>query len=220
MQKVNARGTALACCKPLRNHREMLDLPLFPLLAAAAQPAATPADAPVYVAVDHVFVIEAEDAEAVADWAVAADAEATGGRYMHWRGPNRYDEDGEHQGLRYCLRVETPGEYHLRIRMMRSRAGEPEIREDERNDLWLRIDGRHWMKLFANTPWEEWGWDGGLDFHHLYGKRPRATLTFEDPGVHCIEIAGRSEDVRLDRIHLALDAKNVDESRAMTRSAQ
>ncbi|MBX7527208.1 hypothetical protein [Qipengyuania vesicularis] len=181
---------------------------------------ASPSDAPLYLPVDGVFVIEAEDAQPVADWEIVRDEAATNGGYMRWRGPNRYEEDDNHVGLRYCLKVETPGEYHLRIRMLRSRAGEPEIREDERNDLWLRMDGRHWMKLFANTPWEEWGWDGGLDFHHLYGKRPRATLTFEDRGVQCIEIAGRSEDVRLDRIHLSLASENIDETRAMTRSSR
>ncbi len=196
----------------------MLSLSLVHLLAAAAsQPVAAP-NAPLYLPVDDIFVIEAEDAAPVADWVPSEGKSATGGQYMHWRGPNRYEAEAEHTGLRYCLRVEKPGEYHLRIRMMRSRAGESEIREDERNDLWLRMDGRHWMKLFANTPWEEWGWDGGLDFHHLYGKRPRATLTFEEAGVHCIEIAGRSEDVRLDRIHLALNEENIDELRAMTRT--
>lgn len=195
----------------------MLTLALLSPLAADESAASPSTDAPVYAAQNGVFVLEAEDAQPAGDWQVAENAKATGGRYMHWRGPNRYEEAGEHVGLRYCLNIETPGEYQVRIRMKRSRDGEPDIREDERNDLWLRMEGRHWMKLFANTPWERWGWDGGLDFHHLYGKRPRATLTFEGTGVQCIEIAGRSEGVMLDRIHIALGHTNVDETRASTR---
>ncbi len=133
-------------------------------------------------------------------------------RFIYYAGPNRYEPDGEHKPLTYCINIEQPGEYQLRIRMLRSRRNNPAIREDERNDLWLRMHGRHWMKLFANTPWEEWGWDGGLDFHHLNGTRPRASLMFEETGVQCFDIAGRSEQVAVDRIHLALGMENTDDT--------
>ncbi len=170
--------------------------------------AAQDAVAPVHLPAEGVFVIEAENVEPAGDWARVEHPD--GGHYLHYTGPNRYEAEGEHVPLTYCLQVEQPGEYQVRLRMMRSRADDPAIREDERNDLWLRMHGRHWMKLFANTPWEEWGWDGGLDFHHLNGTRPPASLVFEDTGMQCFDLAGRSEDVRLDRIHLSLGEANTD----------
>lgn len=189
---------------------------LFMSLTAAG--GAQPYNPPVYAAPDGVFVIEAEDARRTGDWGMAADDSAMAGGFAHWRGPNRYDLEQTLDPLTYCLRVTEPGAYHLRIRMKRSRRENPAIREDERNDLWIRQDGHDWMKLFANTPWDAWGWDGGLDFHHLNTQRPRATLTFEEPGVSCIQVAGRSEDVRLDRLHLSLSGENTDESLESTRT--
>ncbi|MCJ8191633.1 hypothetical protein MUY73_09860 [Sphingomicrobium aestuariivivum] len=158
----------------------------------------------VHAMTDGVARIEAEDAALVGEWRRVVDADASGGAAIHYDGPNRYPLDASEvgEGLRYCVALGEAGDYHLRIRMKRSRIGEPDIRDDERNDLWLRHEGRFWMKLFANPPWEEYGWDGGLDFHHLTGRRPAAMLTFDEAGVQCFEIAGRSEEVRLDALVL------------------
>lgn len=174
---------------------------------------------PVYAESEGVFVIEVEDARRTGDWHMVEDETATGGAYAHWRGPNRYDPSKELDPLIYCLRIAEAGEYNLRVRVKRSRLDDPSIREDERNDLWVRLEGGEWMKLFANTAWEQWGWGGGLDFHHLNAQRPAATLTFEDQGVSCLQVAGRSEDVRLDRLHLARHRANADASLPSTRSS-
>ncbi|WP_265561698.1 DUF5060 domain-containing protein [Sphingomicrobium arenosum] len=183
------------------------------ILAAMLAPAE-----PAHGVVDGVAVIEAEDVVLRGDWRRVADEDASRGAAIHYGGPNRYALDGSEVGasLRYCVMVEEPGDYALRLRMKRSRAGEPDIREDERNDYWLRLSGGQWMKLFANTPWEEYGWDGGLDFHHLTGRRPEAALTFEAAGLNCFEIAGRSEAVRLDAIMLSLGDPDVKTARAST----
>ncbi len=170
--------------------------------------------------VDGVAVIEAEDAIIRGDWELRADPLASGGAAIFYTGPNRYALDGSEveASLRYCVMVDEAGDYNFRIRMKRSRVQESTVREDERNDLWLRLSGGQWMKLFANTPWEEYGRDGGLDFHHLTGRRPAATLTFDRVGLNCFELAGRSEKVSLDRLQLSQDKMGGDDALSITKA--
>ena len=178
----------------------------LPAIPALAQEAAPPL---MYGFENGVMVIEAEDAAQVAPWELASDEGATGGAYLHFRGDNQYSNDGTQQGMSYCFKPEHAGNYHLRIRVRRSREGAGEVANDLRNDVWVRLQPwganypRPWMKLFFGGAWEEWGWGGTLDMHNYYGVRPAPVFHINKPQrIYCFEIAGRSEQVQFDRLHV------------------
>ena len=80
--------------------------------------------------------------------------------------------------------------------------GSPE--DDLWNDCWTKMDDGDWVKTFhPKTRWEE-GF-GFYSFHEILDPPPAQILEPEydlSAGVHTFYISGRSENLRIDRIHL------------------
>lgn len=195
----------------------------FVLLGGASAMAQSAAP-PHYELRHGVMIAEAEDAAPVGAWKLVSDPSATGGAYLYYDGENAYANDGEQAGMSYCFTPERKGDYQLRIRVRRSRADNPEIRNDWRNDVWVRLQPseakypRPWIKLFFGGEWDTWVWGGSFDLHAYHGKRPEAVFHIDKPGKQlCIEVAGRSEKVQLDRLQLTYLGANEDEALPSTR---
>ncbi|MBX2853947.1 MAG: DUF5060 domain-containing protein [Rhodobacteraceae bacterium] len=164
-----------------------------------------PVDGAVYGDTDGVFVLESEMAPATGGW-VAENKIAgfTGENYYRWTGDNRYGEPptGDLPGtLSFNINVEEAGDYFLAVRSGRTKEGTPGIRDDEANDVLVRIDGGPWVKVFAGgMEWEAInGWATTFDIHDQ--KSPaQYNLT---AGVHTLEISGRSTNTLIDKIILA-----------------
>ena len=92
--------------------------------------------------------------------------------------------------------------------MGRTRDVYPQARGDEANDVYVRVDGGAWTKVFASgMPFEQASTRFGTTFDVNHQKS--AAQYNLDEGVHTVEIAGRSAGLILDRIHLGQDRGDI-----------
>lgn len=145
---------------------------------------------------DGLLVIEIESGDAAGSWSEETDiAGFTGSSYTRWSGPNHFSQPGN-DVFGFDVRINDPGRFHFRIR---NRHDHPD--STEANDVWVRMDGGTWVKVFS---WQrgQWTWATQHEFDH--DNKPLAEYQLS-AGLHRIEFSGRSNDFMMDRFHLYKD---------------
>lgn len=119
----------------------------------------------------------------------------SGAGYIRWTGGNQYNIRQAGKGImKFALTPESSGTYTLQLR---SRALNPAA-SDLNNDVWLRLDGSEWMKIF-NTGKDEWRVGGKVDASdRRYVFKPDLVKGRS----HTLEISGRSNGFAIDYIEL------------------
>ncbi|MEM9380194.1 MAG: DUF5060 domain-containing protein [Planctomycetota bacterium] len=159
---------------------------------AALSGAALAQDGP-FLPEDGLVVIEFESGDASGDWTETSQHSGhTGTGYLRWDGPNHFHVPG-HDIFGFDFQIDDPGRYHFRIR---NRHDHPD--STEANDVWVRMDGGPWIKVFS---WQrgQWTWATQHEFSH--DDKPWAEYQL-GAGLHRIEFSGRSHDFMIDRFHL------------------
>ena len=165
-----------------------------------------------YLPDDGLVVVEMETLAEGAGWSGDTSLEGFAGKgYVAWSGPDMSKKPGN--GLvGFDTQISEGGAYELRLR---NRHDHPDV--TDANDVWVRIDGGDWTKVFSSFR-GEWTWD--TRHRTADGKVGPVVLDLE-PGVHKIEFSGRSEGFMIDRVHLfqqgtsnALSIKHVPSIRA------
>ena len=153
-----------------------------------------------YVESNGLVVIQAESLEPVGDWVhESSDAGFTGDGYIRWNGPNLYGTPGVGT-LAYKVYISEPGDYNVRLRM--SHLGAPA--GDQWNDCWAKMDDGSWAKALhpADKMQAGFTFDSILEPEFGVFENMRYTLS---AGFHTLYISGRSENLRVDRIHFYKD---------------
>ena len=145
-------------------------------------------------------VMEIESAPLAGKWALETEKpDYTGTGYYAWRGGNNFSTPGRGI-LAYKFVADQGGVYKMNIRNRRDKDGRV-VANDQENDVWARMDGGPWTKVFSGTPFGEWGW--GTRFDHGHGNITAASYDLTG-GVHTLELSGRSANFKLDRIYLRI----------------
>jgi hypothetical protein len=146
-------------------------------------------------------VMEIETAPLAGKWALETEKpDYTGTGYYAWRGGNFFGTPGRGV-LAYQFVADRGGVYKMNIRNRRDKDGRT-VANDQENDVWARMDGGPWTKVFSGTPFGEWGW--GTKFDLGNGIKRNATYDLTE-GNHTLELSGRSANFKLDRIHLRVE---------------
>ena len=154
---------------------------------------------------DGSVVMEVESAAPAGDWNEETEFSGyTGSGYYAWRGPNKFNSPGSGVlSYEFSIAEGESGTYQLRIRNRRDKDGRTgdAVANDQENDVWVRMDGGDWIKVFrtGGTGWGSWVWNSEFDFGH--GNQPNAAYDLSS-GTHTLEVAGRSANFKIDRIHL------------------
>lgn len=159
------------------------------LVTAAA---ATAQDGP-FIAQDGLLVIEMESGGAAGSWEnESAIGGYAGSSYIRWDGPNLFNQPGS-DIFGFDFELQEEGRYHFRLH---NRHDHPD--STEANDVWVRMDGGAWIKVFS---WQRgrWTWATQHEFDHH--DKPPAEYQLS-AGSHRIEFSGRSHDFMIDRLHL------------------
>jgi len=146
-----------------------------------------------YLPSDDLVVVEMEDLAEAAGWTSSSDLAGFAGRgYVEWSGPDMAKQPGT--GLvGFETRLEAAGSYELRLH---NRHDAPDV--TDANDVWLRVDGGAWNKVFSSVR-GDWTWDTRQ--RSTAGNVGPVVLELE-PGTHKIELSGRSQGFMVDRVHL------------------
>ena len=164
-------------------------------LTLATAQAAIAQDGP-FIAQDGLLVIEMESGDPTGSWeAETALGGHTGSSYIRWDGPNLFHQPGS-DIFGFDFELEEAGRYHFRLH---NRHDHPD--STEANDVWVRMDGGAWVKVFS---WQrgQWTWTTQHEFDHHTKPPAEYQLT---AGSHRIEFSGRSHDFMIDRLHLYRD---------------
>jgi len=170
-----------------------------PSLLLASAIAAPVAAQGTFLAQDGLLVVELESAQPIGDWTLST---STPGfifdGYFRWDGPNLFNSPGASGIFGFEFEVETGGDWILSLR---NRHEDPDPTEE--NDVWMRMDGGQWIKVFSNMPGSvgAWTWESRFDFGH--GNQPQAHYNLQ-PGTHLLEFSGRSNGFKMDRFHIYL----------------
>ena len=154
-----------------------------------------------FIEANGLVVIQAESVEPAGDWVEeSSDSGFTGTGYLRWNGPNLYGTPGVGT-LAYTVYISEPGEYNVRIRM--SHLGAPA--GDLWNDCWARMNDGRWAKALHPGDKMEDGFtfDSILEPDFGVFENMRYTLS---AGFHTLYLSGRSENLRMDRIHFYKDS--------------
>jgi len=142
---------------------------------------------------DGLVVIELESGEPLGDWVEEAAIEGhTGAGYFRWNGPDQFGSPG-HGTFGFDIEIGRADTYHLRIR---NRHDHPD--STEANDVWVRMDGGAWVKVYSRDNYQ-WTWSTWQEFSTSDHQEARYAL---GAGTHRIEFSGRSRDFIMDRLHL------------------
>ena len=150
---------------------------------------------PVFQESGGLLVVEIESASPSGNWASETSiAGYTGSSYTRWNGPNLFSTPGT-DTFGVSFDVHQPGAYSFRIR---NRHDHPD--STEANDVWVRMDGGAWVKVFSGTG-GTWTWST----YHEFSEHDKPPASYElGAGRHRIEFSGRSYDFMMDRFHLFL----------------
>jgi len=161
------------------------------LVSTQAAQASTAND--VFQESDGLLVIEMESSSTSAPWALrTAETGFSGSSYLVWEGPNLFNTPG--QGIfGFDFEIHQAAEYSFRIR---NHHDHPDSTEE--NDVWVRMDGGTWIKAFSGTR-NTWTWATNHELDN--NNKPPASYQLTS-GSHRIEFSGRSENFRMDRLHL------------------
>jgi len=159
------------------------------------------------------FVVDVEDVAPGGAWKSTSKYSGFEGDNAYvWTGGNRYGNtkpsDNAADILSFDINVTDPGKYYLGLALGRTKDYYPNARHDEANDVYVRMDGGPWKKVFASgMPWEEANSRYGTTFDVNHNKSPAAYNL--DEGVHTFEIAGRSKSTILDNFRLMQNRSDV-----------
>jgi Domain of unknown function (DUF5060)/Putative collagen-binding domain of a collagenase len=147
----------------------------------------------VYTMQDGLLVVEFESLDSSGYWALEDGVGGyTGSAYLRWAGPNHFDEPGN-DPFAVEFMVEEAGTYDFRIR---NHHDNPD--STEANDVWVRMDGGAWLKVFSGIK-NQWTWASNQEL----GPDDKPPASYElSAGEHRLEFSGRSFDFRMDRLHL------------------
>ena len=169
-----------------------------PCLLLASALAAPVAAQGTFLAQDGLLVVELESAEPIGDWTLSTSTPGfINDGYFRWDGPNLFNSPGASGIFGFEFEVETAGNWILSLR---NRHEDPDPTED--NDVWIRMDGGQWIKVFSNMPGSvgAWTWESRFDFG---SNQPQANYDLQ-PGTHLMEFSGRSNGFKMDRFHIYL----------------
>lgn len=121
-------------------------------LGAMATMGAAFAQSGAYLPSDDLVVVEMESLADGAGWSGSNSVEGFAGKgYVAWTGPDMSKKPGE--GLvGFETSIQEGGTYELRLR---NRHDHPDV--TDANDVWVRIDGGEWTKVFSSFR-GEWTW--------------------------------------------------------------
>jgi hypothetical protein len=161
------------------------------LLGLGASPAAAQLE---YCEQNGLIVFEVEDQAPNGSWVEETQyAGYAGSSYFRWAGGNQFNNPG--QGvLTYTIHVTTPGDYQMRIH---NHHNDPDTTQE--NDCWTRMDGGTWVKTYSGQ--NSWNWVSRFEYADNTKEPAHYELT---AGTHTYQISGRSQDFRIDRVHLYL----------------
>ncbi|MEM1451960.1 MAG: hypothetical protein AAF957_15695 [Planctomycetota bacterium] len=153
-----------------------------------------------FLAQSGLLVIEMESAPTVDDWQFSTSTPGfVGDGYFIWRGPDLFNSPGASGIFGFDFEVQTDATWILSLR---NRHEDPDSTEE--NDVWIRMDGGQWVKVFSNFPGSvgNWTYESRFDFG---SSQPMPQASYDlSPGVHRIEFSGRSRNFKMDRLHLHL----------------
>jgi hypothetical protein len=144
------------------------------------------------------FVVEAEAAPPVEAWRLEHDHTGySGAGYLAWRGPHVKHRPGT-AVLSYAVMIDQPGRYRLSIRARRDQETPPRA-TDQVNDVFVRFAAdTPWIKVSHRTVWGEWGWMR----HFSFESGLEEAIFLLPAGRNVLEMAARSDNVKVDRLHL------------------
>lgn len=162
---------------------------------------------------DGVLIIEAEDgvAETADTWALRTDvSDYRGSGFIRWMGSNHFNNK-THGILAYTLKINTPGDYFLRLRAFHDPVAHGTT-TDQENDCWTNLklnSSSDLYKTFRNgsQAGDPWSFHSTWEPSHGTFVDPKLTLT---AGVHTFRIAARSQNFMIDRIYLVQDKADLD----------
>ncbi len=153
-------------------------------------------DGGLYKEDNGLVVIEFESTPPAGNW--AEETVFTGftfQSYYRWNGPDHFSSPGNGT-VGYRIYVGQPGKWELSVRNRHEHAD-----STLENDVWVRMDGGTWFKLFSNGSGTvgQWNWNSVFDASGY----PHANWNLTE-GEHLLEFSGRSTNFMIDRFHLHL----------------
>lgn len=143
-------------------------------------------------------VMEIESSPPTDSWKLETEKPGyTGSGYYAWRGPNKFSTPGSGL-LTYEFHADEGGIYQFDLRNRRDKDGRT-VAGDQENDVFARMDGGPWLKVFSSAAFDSWNWATKFDLSH--DNKPDASYDLTQ-GLHTLELSGRSSNFKLDRIHL------------------
>lgn len=144
---------------------------------------------------DGMLAIEVESIPAGVGWALETDIPGyLGHGYIVWRDVQHLGDPGV-ATISYPIRIVNPGDYYVRIRNFHNYPGRPDLE----NDVWVRMDGGPWVKLYSSVN-DIWTWHSWFELgngQHVDARYPNLSA-----GDHLFEMSARSYGFRMDRIAL------------------
>ncbi len=172
---------------------------LFGLLSITASYAQVVSDAP-FLEHEGLVVMETESVPRPELWRFqTVEPGYTGAGYLRYSGVDQFNNPGV-DIIDYHFVIENPGMYGMVMQM--SHLGAPA--GDQQNDVWSRMDEGTWTKTLH--PFSQM--DNGFTMHTVWALKENGVEVFKSPeyfltaGVHTFQIAARSFNVRIDRIHI------------------
>lgn len=151
-------------------------------------------------------VIDVERCAPSGDWKSETALDGfSGASYYTWRGPDLFGAPGRGV-LTYPFTVGKAGVYHLRIRNRHDDAD-----STLHNDCFTRMDGGEWIKTYSSMR-GQWTWNT----NHERGEAKAPARFSLSPGVHTLEVSGRSTRFSIDRIQLYRDGLGEEASPALS----
>ena len=151
-----------------------------------------------YLASNDLLVVQFESvADTSGNW---NESTATPGftdeSYVRWDGPNLFSQPGAQGVFEVDFEVPVGGNWILSLRNRHENAD-----PTEENDVWVKMDGDDWIKVFSNGPGSvgSWTWESRFD----EGSQPQASYSLS-AGTHTLSFSGRSFGFKIDKIHLYL----------------
>jgi len=179
--QVTATATIREGCTEEAPHRSLVAKPDSPLTFLPAA--------------NDLVVIQAENPRPLGSWKQESILPGyTGCGYLRWDGPDLFNQPGVGSPLPYRFEIKTAGDYLVRLYVRHDNPN-----EELENDCWIRMDGGPWDRMWNNygpASVGVWNWESKVDSTLV---KPRFTL---DVGTHVFEIAGRSRQFKIDRIHI------------------
>ncbi|WP_282039873.1 T9SS type A sorting domain-containing protein [Saccharicrinis aurantiacus] len=168
---------------------------------------------------DGLLVFEAERIELKGDWKLGTDdANASGGKYIYYDGPNNYQAQNPANTLSYSFDINTPGTYTFKwfVRQNEEERGKVEGQQgtDLSNDAWIKFsDGigyfgedqvTDFIKFYGRSDPGFW-LHGVGEYNHSH---KWVNVKIPAAGTYTMEIAGRSHGYQIDKIVMAKGLSN------------